>query len=69
VDGVLPLDARKISAWLRSHEIGRITAVKRGSLADSDALQAKWKLSGPKHRFVLFTRAASQQVAVIAERV
>ena len=69
VDAVLPLDARKISAWLRAHDIGRITAVKRGSLADSDALQAKWKLTGPKHRFVLFTRAASQQVAVIAERV
>ncbi len=69
VEKVLPLDARKISAYLRSHDIGRITAVKRGSLADTDALQAKWKLSGPTHRFVLFTRAASQQVAVVAERV
>ena len=69
VEAILPLDPKKISAWLRAHDIGRVTAVKRGSLADTDALQAKWKLSGPKHRFVLFTRAASQQVAVIAERV
>ena len=69
VDAVLPLDSKKISAWLRAHDIGRITAVKRGSLADTDELQNKWKLSGTTHRFVLFTRAASQQVAVIAERV
>jgi len=69
VEAVLPLDSRKISAWLRGHDVGRITPVKRGSLADTDALQAKWKLTGPKHRFVLFTRAASQQVAVVAERV
>ncbi len=69
VDAVLPLDSKKISAWLRTHDIGRITAVKRGSLADTDELQNKWKLSGATHRFILFTRAASQQVAVIAERV
>ena len=69
VEDVLPLDAKKISAWLRSNDIGRITAVKRGSLADTDELQSKWKLSGSKHRFVLFTRAASQQVAIVAERV
>ncbi len=69
VEAVLPLDAKKISAWLRSNDIGRITAVKRGSLADTDELQSKWKLSGSKHRFVLFTRAASQQVAIVAERV
>jgi len=69
VDALLPLDAKKISAWLRSNDIGRITAVKRGSLADTDELQSKWKLSGAKHRFVLFTRAASQQVAIVAERV
>lgn len=69
VDAVLPLDARKISAWLRANDIGRTTAVKRGSLADTEELRGKWKLTGSKHRFVLFTRAASQQVAVIAERV
>ena len=69
VEAVLPLDTKKISAWLRSNDIGRITAVKRGSLADTDELQSKWKLSGSKHRFVLFTRAASQQVAIVAERI
>lgn len=69
VDAVLPLDAKKISSWLRANDVGRITAVKRGSLADTDELRGKWKLTGSKHRFVLFTRAASQQVAIVAERV
>lgn len=69
VDAVLPLDPKKISAWLRANDVGRITAVKRGSLADTDELSGKWRLTGSKHRFVLFSRAASQQVAIVAERL
>ena len=69
VDAILPLDPKKISAWLRANDVGRITAVKRGSLADTDELSGKWRLTGSKHRFVLFSRAASQQVAIVAERL
>ena len=69
VDEVLPFDPKKVSAALRERHVGRITVVNRGSLADVEAAAKKWKLAGEEHRFVLLTREAGRQVAVVGDRV
>ena len=69
VDDVLPFDAKKVSAALRGRNVGRVTVVNRGSLADVEAATRKWKLAGEEHRFVLLTREAGRQVAVVGDRV
>jgi hypothetical protein len=68
VDEVLPFDPKKVSAALRERNVGRVTVVNRGSLADAERAAARWKLSGADHRFVILTRVSGKQAAVIAER-
>jgi hypothetical protein len=69
VEEVLPLQPKKVGAWLKKRGVGRVTPVKRGADVDTDALVKGWKLTGDQHRIVIFTRAAGKAVAVIAERV
>jgi SAM-dependent methyltransferase len=69
VEAVLPFDAKKVQAWLKSRGIGRVTVVKRGALSDAAGTVEKWKLTGGGHRFVVVTRQCGDQVAVIAERL
>jgi len=69
VEAVLPFDAKKVQAWLKSHGIGRITVMKRGALSDAAGTVEKWKLTGSEHRFLIVTRLQGDQVAVVAERI
>jgi hypothetical protein len=69
VEFVLPFDARSVLAEIRRRNIGRITVVNRGSLADVEAATQRWKLTGDQHRFLILTRQLGKQVAVLAERV
>jgi hypothetical protein len=68
VEETLPFHAKKLGEWFRTHDIGRVTVVKRGSPADADELLRKWKLAGTRHREVLLTQAAGRPVAIIATR-
>jgi hypothetical protein len=64
-----PFHARLLREYLRERRVGRVTAVKRGSPADSDDLLRKLKLSGPGHRTVFLTRADGQHVLIVCERL
>jgi hypothetical protein len=68
VDEVLPFQVKRVGEWLRTHGVGRVTVVKRGSPVDADDLMAKWKLRGDGHRAVILTRAMDRPVAIIGER-
>jgi hypothetical protein len=69
VDAVLPFDSRSVLAELRRRNVGRVTVVNRGSLADVERSVGKWKLAGEDHRFVILSRQLGKQVAVIGDRV
>ena len=69
VEEVLPADAKRVGAWLRARSVGRVTIVKRGALADAEAMAARLKLHGDGHRAVILTRAGGRSAAVLAERV
>jgi hypothetical protein len=69
VEEVLPYSPKRIGAWLKSHGIGRVTIVKRGSSADEEGLQKLWKVKGDGHRQLLLTRSGGEPVAIVAERL
>lgn len=69
VEETLPFHAKKLGEWLRSHHVGRVTPVKRGSPVDTDDLVRRWKLRGDEHRAVILTACEGKPVAVIGRRV
>jgi hypothetical protein len=69
VEELLPFHARRVGAWLKAHDTGRITVVKRGSSVDAEELVKRWKLRGNQHRTVILTRTEGEEVAIIAERL
>jgi SAM-dependent methyltransferase len=69
VEEVVPFSPKRVGAWLRSHGVGRVTFVKRGSPVDVEELRRRWKLRGEDHRQVLLSRSGGDPVAIIAERV
>jgi len=56
VQEAFPFKPKLVGAWLREHGVGRITAVKRGTDVDTDALVKSWKLKGDEHRVAIITR-------------
>ena len=69
VEEAMPFRAKRVGERLRALGVGRVTIVKRGSSADADELQRKWKLRGEGHRAVILTRSDGRPTAIIAERV
>lgn len=65
----IPLDAKKIGAYLHGERIGRVTPLQRGSQSDIEKLLRTLKLKGDGHAFVIATQVAGAQVAIVAERV
>lgn len=68
VEDVLPFHVKRLAAWLRERQIGRVTVLKRGSTVDSDELTAKLKLRGDGHRELILTRFAGKSVVLIGSR-
>lgn len=58
----------RLRECLRSHNVGRVTVVKRGSRIDADELLRRLKLVGTEHRVVILTRAAGEQTMIVCER-
>ncbi len=69
VEETLPFHAKRVGEWLKSHSVGRVTFVKRGSSSNVDDLTKQWKLRGDVHRELLLTRGAGQPVAIVARRI
>jgi SAM-dependent methyltransferase len=68
VDAVVPADAKRVIAALRSLDVGRVTPVNRGWPGELPPTR-RWKLGGSGHRFVIFTREMGKPVAVIGDRI
>lgn len=69
VEACLPLRAEKLRDYLREHEIGRLTILKRAVDVDVNAFQHKLKLAGSGHRHLVLTQAGGRTVAIVAVRV
>ncbi|MCS6863470.1 MAG: hypothetical protein RMJ56_10655 [Gemmataceae bacterium] len=65
VEQVIPFHRRHLGEYLRSQQVGRITVIKRGSLADADALVRCLRLQGSEHRWVFLTYANHQHVMIV----
>jgi SAM-dependent methyltransferase len=59
----------KVRDYLRARDVGRVTAIKRGSSIDSDELLKKLKLEGENHRIILLTRIEGKEAMIVGERV
>ncbi len=69
VEETLPFHAKRLGEWMRAHNVGRVTPIKRGSSVDTDELLRRWKLKGDEHRAVLLTECDGRGVAIIGNRV
>ncbi|VTR93857.1 methyltransferase : Uncharacterized protein OS=Streptomyces cattleya (strain ATCC 35852 / DSM 46488 / JCM 4925 / NBRC 14057 / NRRL 8057) GN=SCAT_3647 PE=4 SV=1: Methyltransf_15 [Gemmata massiliana] len=69
VEHSAPFHPKHLRDYLREHQIGRVTLIKRGSPADADDVLKKLKLDGPNHRTLLLTRVAGAHTAIVCERL
>ncbi len=69
IEASLPLDAKKLSAALRSHDLGRITVINRGSSVAPESLSSKWKLEGTRHRHLFLTQCRGKPAAILVEKL
>lgn len=61
----MPLNVKALRAWLRDHDIGRLTVKKRGVSLDADALRRQLRLSGSAEATVVLTRVAGTQAVLV----
>jgi hypothetical protein len=69
VEHVAPFHVRLLREYLRAHNVGRVTVIKRGSPADADDLLRKLKPTGDGHRTVILTRADGAHTMIVGARV
>lgn len=65
VEHAAPFHLANLRDYLRRHQVGRVTLLKRASPLDVDELTKKLKLAGPNHRAVLLTRSLGKPWAVV----
>jgi SAM-dependent methyltransferase len=69
VDEVLPASENKLKKLLRERGIGRLEIKKRGMDVDPAALRKRLSLRGENDATLILTRAGSERVAILAERI
>ena len=65
----LPWDAKRVTAALAEHDVGRLTILKRGANLDADEVRRALKLRGTVARELILTRYEDRLTAILAERV
>ncbi len=65
----LPWDAKRVTAALAEHDVGRLTILKRGANLDADDVRRALKLRGTVARELILTRYEDRLTAIVAERV
>lgn len=65
VESVMPFNAKRIKAHLRSLGVGAVTVKKRGSAVDPEAFRKSLDLHGTEHRTIVLTRAAGKPMAIV----
>jgi protein-L-isoaspartate O-methyltransferase len=61
----MPFHLKRLRAYLRERDVGRITVKKRGSPLTPEELTAKLKLKGNQSRTVVLTRHAGEPIVII----
>ena len=60
----MPLNVKALRAWLRDHDVGRVTIKKRGVVLNADELRRQLRLSGSAEMILVLTRVKNQQVCL-----
>lgn len=66
VEGWLPFGLKKLRAYLRQRNVGRLTVKKRGSPLQPEALIRDLRLSGDAERVIFLTHLRGQPIVVVA---
>ncbi len=69
VEGHVSFSLKNIQEMLRSHSIGKVTIIKRGSPVDVNEFQKKLKLNGTEYRHLILTKQDDKPIAVLVQEV
>jgi hypothetical protein len=69
VRDVLPLDVKKIAAYLRERSIGRVEIKKRGVDHDPETVRKQLRLRGENAATLLLTKLNGKHVVIVATRI
>jgi len=67
VDEVLPFNAKRLRALLRSRGVGRVTVKKRGSPIEPEALARQLRGPGDRSAVVVVTRVAGAPTTLVCD--
>ena len=62
-----PFNVKALRAWMRDHDVGRVTIKKRGVSQDPEQLRRQLRLKGSREVTVLITRIGGVSAAVILD--
>jgi len=57
--------SRRLRAWLRDRDVGRVTIKKRGVTVDADGLRRQLRLSGSVEMTLVITRVRDHPVCLV----
>jgi hypothetical protein len=69
VEAWFPFQLKRLRAYLRERNVGKVTVKKRGSPLEPEALVARLRLSGEGERTVFLTHLRGKPIVVIAQNV
>jgi SAM-dependent methyltransferase len=65
----LPFGLKRLRAYLRQQEVGRVTIKKRGTAVEPDELRRRLDLRGQHEATLVLTRVGGEQVVLVVEPV
>lgn len=63
----LPFSVKRLKAYLRERNVGRVAIKKRGTAVTPEALRPQLALSGPNEATLVLTRIAGKQSVIVVE--
>jgi SAM-dependent methyltransferase len=65
IDAAMPFHLRRLTEYLRQHNVGRVQVTRRGSAVEPAELERKLKLTGDEFRTVVLTRVEGRPYALV----
>ncbi|MDD2694720.1 MAG: class I SAM-dependent methyltransferase [Anaerolineales bacterium] len=69
IEAWFPFNLKRLRAYLRQRNVGRVTVKKRGSPLQPEALQRDLRLKGEQERVVILTQMRGQPIVLISNRM
>ena len=63
----MPWNLKALRAWLRDHDVGRVTIKKRGVALDPDAVRKQLRTKGAGEATLILTRIGSQPQIIVVQ--